>query len=154
MNTLYFLVPGNPQGKERPRFTRNGHIVYTPSTTVAYEKLIRSFARRSIPKDWDPCGAYQVHIQAFFGIPKSWPKWKQEAAAMGLIPHTSKPDRDNIDKVVCDALNGLVWTDDSKTYYGQVVKMYTDKEPCVEVTVWHEPIFTREDWLKMKGGDK
>lgn len=154
MNTLYFLVPGNPQGKERPRFTRNGHIVYTPSTTVAYEKLIRTFARRAMPENWDPNGAYQVRIQAFFEIPKSWPKWRQEAAAGGFIPHTSRPDGDNITKAVCDALNGLVWADDGKAYHTETVKLYTDKEPCVEVTVWYEPIFTREDWLKVKGEDK
>jgi Holliday junction resolvase RusA-like endonuclease len=31
---------------------------------------------------------------------------------MPRLPHTSKPDRDNLDKAVMDALKGIAWIDD------------------------------------------
>ena len=37
--TIEFTIPGAPQGKERPRFTKNG-IAYTPQKTRDYEKLV------------------------------------------------------------------------------------------------------------------
>jgi Holliday junction resolvase RusA-like endonuclease len=152
---LYFEVPGEPKGKQRPGFTsRGGKRAYTPSQTVAYEREVGYLAKQTIMErgGWELDGAFEVTITACFSIPKSWPKWRQQAAAEGLIPHTSKPDGDNITKAVCDALNGVVWTDDSRVYHKEIVKLYTDKEPCVEVTVWRKPTLTREVWLRIKKG--
>ncbi len=153
-NVLHFIVPGNPQGKATARSSPYSIRPYTPDKTRDYMNLIKMFAQRAVTRDWNLTDVFVVQINAYFEIPKSWPKWRQQAAAEGLIPHTSKPDGDNITKAVCDALNGVVWTDDSRVYHKEIVKLYTDKEPCVEVTVWYEPIFTREDWLKVKGEDK
>lgn len=30
-----------------------------------------------------------------------------------MLPHTKKPDGDNLEKFLNDALNGIVWSDDS-----------------------------------------
>ena len=38
---IEFVIPGEPRGKGRPRFSKSGHA-YTPSETVAYEKLVRA----------------------------------------------------------------------------------------------------------------
>jgi len=38
-------------------------------------------------------------------------------------------------------------------YHKEVVKLYTDKEPCVEVTVWRKPTLTMEVWLRIKKGE-
>lgn len=152
---LYFEVPGEPKGKQRPGFTsRGGKRAYTPSQTVAYEREVGYLAKQTIMErgGWELDGAFEVTITACFSIPKSWTKWRQQAAAEGLIPHTSKPDGDNITKAVCDALSGVVWTDDSRVYHKEIVKLYTDKEPCVEVTVWRKPTLTREVWLRIKKG--
>ena len=42
-----FRVDGKPQAKQRPRFTRSGHV-YTPSETTNYEKLIKSIVPRTM----------------------------------------------------------------------------------------------------------
>ena len=42
------MVEGEPRGKGRPRFMRNGHT-YTDSKTKAYEKLIREEFRKQCP---------------------------------------------------------------------------------------------------------
>ena len=79
-------------------------------------------------------GALNVIITEFRAIPKSWSKRKHIAANMGDIRPTTKPDWDNIGKAVCDALNGLVWKDDSQIVHATTEKYYSD-DPRVVIGV-------------------
>ncbi len=67
-----------------------------------------------------------IHLDVVFvlGIPQSWPKWKKAAAAAGDLCHVSKPDRDNLLKLLKDALNGVFWVDDSQVCSGSCEKRY------------------------------
>lgn len=150
---LYFEVPGEPKGKQRPGFTsRGGKRAYTPSQTVAYEREVGYLAKQTIMErgGWELDGAFEVTITACFSIPKSWTKWKQEAAAAGRYPHIVPPDFDNIAKAVCDALNGIVWNDDKQIIYANVWKHYTIDEPRLEVAVWRKELITYPGWQKLK----
>ena len=44
-----------------------------------------------------------------------------------MIYATKKPDWDNIAKVICDALNGIAWVDDSQIVSGTVAKYYAEE---------------------------
>ena len=48
---------------------------------------------------------------------------------------TKKPDADNIAKVICDALNGVAYGDDTQVVNLNVKKRYTDEEPKVIVHI-------------------
>ena len=73
-----------------------------------------------------------VCIIAIFPIPKSWSKKKRELALKcEILP--GKPDWDNIGKIICDALNGVLYEDDACVFGGVVVKRYGLSEG-VEVT--------------------
>ena len=48
---------------------------------------------------------------------------------------TKKPDADNIAKVVCDALNGVAYKDDTQIVSLHIKKSYTADEPRVEVMI-------------------
>ncbi len=134
---IYFVVPGAPHGKGRPRASSRGGFVrmYTPAATQAYETLIAkqaAFARGDWPVMATPMS---LRVAAYHPIPASWSKRKQQQALAGdLIP--GKPDLDNVAKAVLDALNGVVYLDDK-----QVVRLVAEKrysfEPRVEVYV-HE----------------
>jgi Holliday junction resolvase RusA-like endonuclease len=152
-DVLYFTVPGEPKGKQRPHFTSRGKKrAYTPAQTVAYEREIGWSAKAAIAKrgEWILDGAFSIEISACFSIPKSWPKWQQEAAAAGEYPHIRTPDFDNIAKIVCDALSGITWVDDKRIVYANVWKFYTTKEPCLQVAIWREEIITYPAWQKLK----
>ena len=41
---------------------------------------------------------------------------------MPPVPHTKKPDFDNLAKSTCDALNGLLWHDDSLICKATIIK--------------------------------
>ena len=116
------IVQGTPCGKGRPRFTKTGHT-YTPGKTADYENKIASEAK------WRMLGLepirlpVAIEINAFFEIPASWSK-KRTAEALDM-PHVSKPDMDNIVKLVLDALNGIVYRDDSQVYSITASKFYS-----------------------------
>ena len=46
------------------------------------------------------------------------------------------PDGDNILKIVCDALNGLAWKDDTQVAEMTVRKRYSKTEAFVRVRIW------------------
>jgi len=95
--------------KGRPRASKHGHV-YTPKKTRDFEKFVKDRAALCVDEMID----YPVflHINITEVIPKSWPKWKREAARLGLI-FPQRGDTDNKFKTVADALNGVVYLDDS-----------------------------------------
>ncbi len=130
--SISFSVPGEPVRKGRPRFTRTGHP-YTPGKTGSYESLVRLAYGGSgtiFPKGVP----VRVKITAYFGIPKSASKKRRAMMIAGDIAPTKKPDFDNIQKIICDALNGVAYHDDSQIVKADIEKVYSTT-PRVEVTV-------------------
>ena len=60
----------------------------------------------------------------WLAIPVSWPKKKQASALDGTLRPTGKPDLDNVAKLLADALNGILWHDDSQIVALEVEKHY------------------------------
>lgn len=122
-----FIVFGKPQGKARPRFTKNGRV-YTPRKTADYEKQIRNaYIQASDGFSFEEL-AVKTKIVAFMQKPKR---------NFSDYPAT-KPDVDNISKIVLDALNGVAYRDDKQVVKCEIEKCYAyDAEPPrIEVAVW------------------
>ena len=134
-----FTVPGKPQGKARPRFTRVGQYVrtYTPKGTHAYEQQIRDCFREQC-QEWEltdrPVG---IIVMAYFPVPKSASKVKRDEMLGSLILPTVKPDGDNILKAVLDGLAGTAICDDKQVVDMTVQKRYA-AEPCLKITMYME----------------
>ena len=130
---IEFFVFGDPRGKGRPRF--RGHA-YTDSKTRAYENKIQEAFIQSggnmIPKG-TPVG---VEVQCRFRIPCSYTKRRKEQCRENLELPLKKPDGDNVLKIVCDALNGLAYTDDTQVSDMVVRKRYGTDEGYIRVRVW------------------
>jgi len=134
---IYFVVPGQPVGKGRPRASSRGGFVrmYTDAKTLSYEKLIAKQARYAMGHLEVLATPISMRIVALYSIPASWSKRKKQLALSGdLIP--GKPDLDNVAKAVLDALNGVVYQDDKQVIRLVIEKSYSF-EPRVEVYV-HE----------------
>ena len=125
---IEFTVNSKPQGKARARTFYDHRLgkmkSVTPIQTKFYEELIRwSYAEAG--------GEYmgeklmQVDIRAFYPIPKTWSKKKKQAAASGELRPTTKPDCDNVIKVVLDALNGVAYYDDKQVVCVSCSKYYS-----------------------------
>tara|TARA_R110000822_G_scaffold157181_6_gene296942 strand:+ start:782 stop:1177 length:396 start_codon:yes stop_codon:yes gene_type:complete len=123
---MMFWVAGQPVGKGRPRFSKFG--VYTPAKTKAAEKRIAAIASDAMQEQsLEPLKeACAVHIVAKMQVPVSWTKKKQAAALLGDVP-PSKPDIDNIAKLVLDSINGVCYEDDAQIILLSVTKVFAQE---------------------------
>lgn len=133
MTCIRFSVPGAPVAKARPRFTKNGHA-YTPDKTRSYEAIVKLCAMKAMKGKKLLTGAISLSVTAFFPIPKYFTKAIRDKAMSGGLWHQKKPDWDNVGKIVSDALNGVVFSDDAKVSRAIVEKRYSEF-PRVEVSV-------------------
>lgn len=135
-----FEVVGKVQGKSRARTFYNPKIgksqSITPEKTVLYENLVKlSFQQAERKETFFDGEPLEVVITAFFQIPKSASKKKAADMLAGRILPTKKPDADNIAKVICDALNGVAYHDDTQVVRLTVKKVYTKDNERVLVTI-------------------
>lgn len=99
---------------------------YTPTTSAkAWKQLIYLAAvgrRPRVPH----VGPVRVDWECWF------PRTQQllrPSVPDTQLPHIVKPDRDNVEKVILDALTeAQFWTDDSRVYAGKVAKYYCARE--------------------------
>lgn len=118
-------LAGAPMAKERVRVTNKGHA-YTPQRTVNYEARLAHAAQIAMAGRPLLDGPLAVSVTITMPIAESKPKKWREAALVGKIRPVKKPDADNYAKVL-DALNLIVWADDSQIVDLRVVKFYGAK---------------------------
>lgn len=131
---MTFTIPGQPQGKGRPRVGKVGQRarMFTPAKTVAYEGLIAHAAQAAMAGRPLLEGPVAVELELHCQVPASWSKRKQAAALAGEVMPTTKPDIDNVVKAVFDGCNGVLWRDDVQACRLSVAKRYS-ATPRVEV---------------------
>jgi Holliday junction resolvase RusA-like endonuclease len=108
-------LQGIPVPKGRPRVSSyRGRVrVRTPEASRIYEEAVRLTAWREMRGRKPFEGAVQVELRFQFAPPASWSEKKKLAAISGEIPHTFKPDADNLAKSWLDAMNRVVFSDDA-----------------------------------------
>ena len=122
-----FIIPGQPVAKGRPRAAIHGHriIAYTPGKTRQYERDAQIIIKAAMAGRPPLEGPVSVAIDAWFKRPKR--KLKSPH-------HTSKPDADNVCKILFDSMNGIAFIDDSQVCQLVFNKMYGDN-PRVHITM-------------------
>jgi Holliday junction resolvase RusA-like endonuclease len=131
-----FTIDCIPVAKGRPRISTRGGFAraYTPAKTRTFEAMIAERARAAV----GPLDPYKgaVELEAHFAlpVPKSWSKRDRTDALAGVIQPQGKPDLDNFTKALSDALNGIVYADDSQIVSARITKRYGE-EPGAAVTV-------------------
>lgn len=141
MTTIIFSVPSVPVAQPRQRHrainigSRTLTTNYTPTKDPvnAYKAAVQLAARqayRGPPLE----GPLSCSMKFIMPRPKGM-LWKKKP--MPRAPHAGKPDRDNLMKSTQDALNALVWRDDSQIFSGPVEKWIAagDEQPHVEIEI-------------------
>lgn len=116
---LTFHVPGNPRSWKRA--ARGKGFTYVDEDSAAYRNLVVLCARDACDvRHWDRGRRFAMAIEAAF-------------------PTRGRTDLDNIAKQVGDALNGIVWDDDSQIDELHVKRLWTHDAPGIRVTVFVLP---------------
>lgn len=121
--TVYRLtIPGNPHPKERAQVVRDrrgrSHS-YTPATTMKAEGALQATARLRWPKVRPVKGRWTVELRFYRDSRR-------------------RCDLDNLAKTVQDALNGVLWVDDSDIEVLVLSKHVDRAKPRTELIAYRE----------------
>lgn len=129
-------VAGEPRGKARPRFVRATGRAYTDKPTTDAEERIR-LAWLAAGGVSLPDGPLVLHLIAVMERPAAHWKKSGELSAAGERSKwpTKKPDLDNLEKLVGDALQGHAMRDDSAIVHNVSWKRWTNaqEEPHLRI---------------------
>jgi Holliday junction resolvase RusA-like endonuclease len=133
---IQFTINGETVAQGRPRAgkTRTGKtVVYDPTKSRDYKQFVKLIASQNRPSQPYE-GPIMMQIDVYKQIPKSMPKYKRELALEGKLRPTTKPDTSNYAKGIEDALNGIIYKDDSQIVSSVINKFYSET-PRVDITV-------------------
>mgnify|MGYP003137300648 CR=1 FL=1 len=125
---LSFFVHGKPKADPRIRCSCVGGKfarVYKPATANEWKRAIRTALGES---DWDGkliTGPVIVDLNFQFVRPQ---RLNRKKDADTRLPHVIKPDIDNLEKAVLDALTEKkLWKDDCQVFGGSTYKHYVSR---------------------------
>ena len=135
----HLVVLGNPRGQGRPRATSKGKFasVYEDKKDKMAKQDIAVIVQQQAPEQLLDC-PLRVDLKFYFPRPKGHYGSGRNSGV--LKPqftnalYTSKPDVDNLCKLVLDALTGIFWRDDACVVESYIKKMYSDK-PRTEIFI-------------------
>jgi Holliday junction resolvase RusA-like endonuclease len=117
------IIEGTPKTQPRSRKGRYGNF-YNPGTADSWKEIIQiAFLTNRKPKI---TGAVYLKIRFYF----------HKKGIRGEQPHTVKPDKDNLEKAVMDALTSIqIWKDDCQVYGGNTEKYWTSGESGAQISI-------------------
>lgn len=109
---IFRLTPvSKPRMTQRDKWAQRKPVM----EYFAFRDHLKLLARQLTFKPSD-----QMRIWFYLPMPTSWSKRKK--LEMGGKPHQQKPDRDNLEKAVLDAL----FTEDSVSWHGETFKYWAN----------------------------
>jgi Holliday junction resolvase RusA-like endonuclease len=118
VDQITFTIPGEPVAFARSG--GNGKVRFTPKRQRDFMALVKLAAHQAMQGREPFVDAVRLDIEAHYLIPTSWPKKKAAAARW----RTSKPDADNVAKLISDSINEIVFVDDAQVAQLSVRKVY------------------------------
>ena len=142
---ITFTLDIDPQGEARGRATAiGGHArIYTPKKTRAYCAHVAALAEPYRPTE-PLSGSLAVEIVAMFARPAYMRQRSKRTGEMlggwpeHPMPHTSKPDADNVAKAILDAFKAW-WGDDAQVSDLRIRKRWASADGCGSVQVTIRP---------------
>jgi len=117
-------IPGDPVAFARAR--SNGARRFTPPKQRAAMTVIKDAAIKAKGKHHIMQGPVAMEVMAVFAYPASWPKYRKVEQYK-----TSKPDIDNLGKILADSCNGIIYHDDAQIAVMSCAKIYGEKSKVV-----------------------
>ena len=141
MTAIRIIVPGAivPWKRAQRRQFRNGaHVTFTDREVEAYHGVVRMAAADAMGGRLPIDEPIMLSLLAVFAVPASWSGKRQREALAGMRHKVSRPDMENTIKGALDAMQSIVYRDDSQIIgYRDCRKVYGGR-PRLEITV--EPV--------------
>lgn len=139
MITIEFNACGIPKAQPRAKACIRGKRagVYDPGTADDWKSIVRA-AAKEVWSGAPLVGPVRVHLWFFLPRPKShFGKKGLKDSAPKFV--ATKPDLDNLEKSVLDALTNVgMWRDDSQVVAVSKEKRYTESQPYAWVKIEEE----------------
>lgn len=126
-------APPAVTAQQKGVFVRNGRVHFFTKPKV--RKMMEEWCeylrplREQIPHTYD--GAVALEVSFYYPYPSNATKTQKQQES----PHTSRPDLDNVEKGLLDAMSEMgFWCDDSQVAYKQTRKMRSTN-PRVEISI-------------------
>lgn len=119
-----FTINEKAIGKQRAR--KGVHGFYTPKETRDFQEIVQWEAKAAGVREIQ--GAVGLYITAIYKPPKSWSKEETQMAIETPTFKITKPDFDNIEKMIADSLNGIAYHDDAQVCLSNFEKIYGEED--------------------------
>lgn len=119
---IEFTVPGIPVPWARAG--GRGKVRFTPAKQKSFMAAVRTIGAAAMQGARPIEGPVELSVRASYPWPKSMSANKR--AKPGAHWRTSRPDADNITKIIADGLNGIAWGDDAQIVSLHVWKTHGD----------------------------
>lgn len=121
MISLWF--PIIPEAKQSFRYNKLGHK-FKAANVKEQEHTIKSLLINQLPKDFKPSvKGLKVRYEFCFPYPSYLPKCKK---SLQELFKAKRPDIDNLQKSINDALNSIVFRDDGQIVEVHAIKVYRE----------------------------
>ena len=133
---VHFTIPGEPVAQGRARRGKWGNM-FDPEKSRNFKKIVSNYARAAYKGEPVVCPVI-MELAIYRKIPASWSKGKKQKAIKGDVLPISKPDCSNYLKGVEDALNGIIYKDDSQIVGIAVYKAYSEEpRTCIRLAEYY-----------------
>lgn len=139
MSKIHLVVLGAPKAQARHRSFKRGNFTGTYDPSKGIKEALASVVQDQAPKE-PLTGAISLDVTFYLPRPKGhYGSGRNALKLKKNAPewHTSKPDIDNLEKLVQDSLNGIFWKDDSQIAVLTCRKLYSEK-PRTEIFISDE----------------
>ena len=133
----HFIIEGNPRGQGRPRATRRGNhaSVYEAKEDTVYKQNLAAQVVAQRPHFIGVDIPIELSVVCYMLRPKYHFGTKGIKERFTDVRPLGKPDVSNLLKAIEDALNGIVWHDDSQIIKVTTEKYYADTKPHITIEV-------------------
>ena len=125
---LNLFVPGIPAPQGSKRHVGRGILVESCAALKPWRQAVTYHALEGMRQKGLQAiivGPVRVDCTFVFARPRSHYRANGELKANAPRWHTTRPDRDKLERAVLDSLTGICYRDDSQACWGTIQKIYT-----------------------------